>query len=389
MVIELDWHDAYLKLDPKVKIKLLEHPYLYHIERDELYEIDQKAMAFLLMCDGSKKGSELTSDDEFVRCCLKEGVLEALKNPNPVSITSQNAPTPSLRYLELQLLNACNLKCRHCYQGDKRHQDVMPLEDAIRIAVEFSALAGLRLMISGGEPLLYPYLEEFIDATSGLKLRRVLITNGTLITEQNISFMDVEDIQFSLDGWGKGHDLLRGKGQFEKTLKGIMIAKDAGIQISIATMIHRENLDDFDRLKDFIEEIGATRWGIDVPCVSGSLLDNRDLLVSYEDATPFMRYSFGGGYHGPSEGFACGRHLMTILPTGMAAKCGFYEENPLGDAKKGILGCWQNLYHIPLEKLECRGCAFLDECAGGCRFRASAPLAPDPVMCAFYKCNAL
>jgi radical SAM protein with 4Fe4S-binding SPASM domain len=75
---------------------------------------------------------------------------------------------------------------------------------------------------------------------------------------------------------------------------------------------------------------------------------------------------------------------MTVLPTGKAVKCGFFENNPLGDARKSLMDCWLKLEHIPLEELECRSCPVVHDCAGGCRFRAPRPLAPDPVMCAFY-----
>jgi radical SAM protein with 4Fe4S-binding SPASM domain len=75
---------------------------------------------------------------------------------------------------------------------------------------------------------------------------------------------------------------------------------------------------------------------------------------------------------------------MTVLPTGKAVKCGFYEDKPLGDARMGLLSCWLNMEHIPLAALECKDCPVLEECAGGCRFRAERPLAPDKAMCARY-----
>ena len=34
------WQDAYLRLHPRVALKNLEQPYLYHIDNDELYELN-------------------------------------------------------------------------------------------------------------------------------------------------------------------------------------------------------------------------------------------------------------------------------------------------------------------------------------------------------------
>ncbi len=380
---EADWPSAYLRLHHQAALKSLEQLFVYHIGRDELYEIDERSRDFLSHCDGTRRGEELTTDSDFVGYCLAEGLLELLPHPRPTDVSVDEGVNPSLRYLELQLLHRCNLTCLHCYLGPACCDD-MALADALAIAREFSAMGGLRLIISGGEPLLYRDLQTFVAQTADLKLRRILLSNGTLINSDNIDWIEVEEIQFSLDGWARGHDMLRGRGAFERTMKGIHAARAAGISVSCATMIHAGNLDEFDRMRDFMDESGVIEWGIDVPAPAGTLENHRDLLVPYEEAARFMEYAYGGGYHGSSDGYACGRHLMSVLPSGQAVKCGFYREKPLGDARKGLKDCWLKLDHIPISRLECSGCPAVEDCAGGCRFRAPRALGPDPVMCALY-----
>jgi len=380
---EAPWRKAFLSLHPRVFLKRLEQPFLYHVERDELYEIDEKALLFLSLCDGTARGESLTTDVEFVSFCLEEGLLEIHPRPAPRAVTIAEAPFPSLRYLELQLLHQCNLRCRHCYLGPPR-QERLSLAEAVGITREFAVRGGLRLLISGGEPLLHPELPAFLDQTRDLGIRRILLTNGTLLTPEFLPQLQVEEIQVSLDGWRRGHEALRGVGTFDQTLKGIQAVREAGLPLSIATMIHRRNLDEFDQLARLVEEVGAVEWGVDIPGVAGSLKDHVDLLVPYQEAVPFLRFSFGGGYHGSSEGYACGRHLLTVLPNGQAVKCGFYENQPLGDARRGLVECWLKLRHVTLEELECRGCPVLAECAGGCRYRALNRHGRDPVMCALY-----
>ena len=378
-----DWKESLLSLDPRVYLKRLEHPYLYHPGRDELYEIDEQALLFLSRCDGTVKGGSLTDDGEFVSFCLEEGLLETHPQPGFRAIFIGEAPVPSLRYLELQLLHQCNLRCRHCYLGPPR-PGRLPLEQAVGITREFAARGGLSLLISGGEPLLYPELPAFLTRIRDLGLRRILLTNGTLLTPKNARRLRVEEVQVSLDGWRKGHEAIRGVGTFDQTLAGIQAAREAGLPISIATMVHRKNLDEFEPLARLVKEIEAIEWGVDVPCQAGSLNEHPDLLVPYEEVVPFLNFSFGGGYHGSSEGYACGRHLLTVLPDGQAVKCGFYADQPLGDARRGLIGCWLRLRHVPLQELECRECPALDECAGGCRYRAVHPFGRDPLMCAIY-----
>jgi len=315
----VDWHSSYLLLSPHSALRKLESPFLYHIKKDELYELDEQSIAFLSKCNGTKKGADLTNDAEFIDYCLEEGLLLAMDRPLKTEIIIGQSPVPSLRYLELQLTRRCNLKCRHCYLGPQKKED-LSLQDAIHISREFESMGGLRLLISGGEPLLYPSLRKYFDEISQINVRRVLLTNGTKITAENIQWLNIDEIQFSLDGWRAGHEILRGKGSFDKLVEAINIAKDAEIQISIATMVHQGNLNEFDHIKHFINDIGACEWGIDALCLSGNLNQNKKLIVSPEQAAPRMKYAFGGGYHGPSDGFACGRHLMTVLPSGMGVK---------------------------------------------------------------------
>ena len=378
-----EWKGAFLSLPPKVFLKRLEQPFLYQVERDELYEIDEKALEFLSRCDGTRRGSELTSDGSFVSFCLEEGLLTLDTHPNPRPPIIGEAPHPSLRYLELQLLHQCNLRCRHCYLGPPR-PGRLTLDEALGITREFAARGGLRLLVSGGEPLLYPELPDFLSASGGLSIRRILITNGTLITPQNVAGLRADEVQISLDGWRSGHETLRGPGTFDPVIRGIRTVREAGLPVSIATMVHQGNLQEFDQMARFVEEIGAMDWGVDLPCRAGSLRENEEMVISYEQAVPYLNFSFGGGYHGSTDGYACGRHLMTVLPGGQAVKCGFYEQEPLGDARQGLIACWLRLKHIPLDKLECRGCQVLEDCAGGCRYRALNPFGRDPLMCALY-----
>jgi len=378
-----DLHSSYLRLNEAVYLKMLEKPFLYHIKRDELYELNEEAFNFLCLLDGTEQAKDLNFDYDFLKYCIDEELVELLPCAEKRAIRINTTVLPSLRYLELQLLDRCNLNCLHCYNRTEK-QNELDIKDALHITSEFADLGGLRLMISGGEPLLYKDLPLFLSEIAGLPIRKVLLTNGTLIDEKMISRLFVDEIQVSLDGWREGHDLLRGRGNFEKTLRGIKLIREAGIPLSIATMIHRGNLSEFDKMRAFIEEINAIEWGIDLPVLAGNLRLHQSLLVSYEEAISYVSYAFGGGYHGSAEGYACGHHLCAVTPEGYAVKCGFYSDFPLGDARRSLKECWQKIDRIPLKEFKCRDCPVLEDCAGGCRFRAGDALSPDPFMCALY-----
>jgi len=375
--------EKYLRLAPGVSIKALESAFLYDIRSDELYEINEEGVDFLIECDGSIKAGEMCFDDEFIEYCLGENLLEALDAPSPRMVNVYRSPIPSLRYLEIQITHRCNRACRHCYLGSANAVD-LSAEDVVGAMSQFEAMGGLRVMISGGEPLLHPQWDRINAELNRFELRSVLLTNGELITREVAERLAAQEVQVSLDGMEKGHDFLRGAGSWSKAMRGVETVISAGLDLSVATMVHKGNIAEFDEMDAFFREIGVREWGIDVPCVSGRLESNSDILLPVDQAAPLLKYAFGGSYHGGGEGYACGLHLATLTPDGNLLKCGFYANEPLGILKEGLKKAWKRANPIPLKETECRACEHVPECAGGCRYRAPSPTEPDPVMCALY-----
>ncbi|MBW1727507.1 MAG: hypothetical protein JRF31_02395 [Deltaproteobacteria bacterium] len=62
-----NWRESYLRLHPKSALKNLEQAFVYHMGRDELYEIDERAQDFLLRCNGQSLGKELTTDVDEIQ----------------------------------------------------------------------------------------------------------------------------------------------------------------------------------------------------------------------------------------------------------------------------------------------------------------------------------
>jgi radical SAM protein with 4Fe4S-binding SPASM domain len=148
--------------------------------------------------------------------------------------------------------------------------------------------------------------------------------------------------------------------------------------------VHKDNLDEFKEMESLFRKIGVREWGIDVPCVSGRLEANREIMPPLEQAASLLKHAYGGSYHGGGEGYACGLHLATLTPEGDLLKCGFYPNEPLGTLREGLKKALERAKPIPLADIECGNCNYVSECAGGCRYRAPSPTAPDPVMCALY-----
>ena len=361
-------------------LKWLETPSAYQIARDEVYELDDESFRFLTSC-ASEEGCD-NRDSAFIDYCLEEGLLTrekvVLKRPH-----LRPAPDPSLRYLELQLTSRCNLRCRHCYIGDDAPRELSSAQ-VRSVLKEFEEMQGLRVLLTGGEPLLYSRFEEINEMLPDLFLRKVLFTNGVMLKKDLLRRLKVHEIQVSIDGMEAAHDALRGAGTWDTALDAVRRALDAGFEVSVSTMVHGGNLSDFDTMEKLFKSLGVKDWTVDVPCTTGRLKNNQELTVSPEKGGKYLGYGYGGGMHATGPGYACGLHLMAVLPDGRAAKCTFYGDRAVGTIGEGLRTCWQRIRPVRLNSLDCK-CEFLEVCRGGCRYRAE--LLKNPQGRDLYRCS--
>ncbi|MCL5022229.1 MAG: radical SAM protein [Nitrospirae bacterium] len=371
-----------LFLQKKAVLRWIEEPSVYHTGRDDLYELDDESFAFLKQC-ASPRGA-LHERNEFIEYCFKEGILGTRKSLS-VHPPVVKSPTPSLRYLELQITDRCNLKCRHCYIGGGGSHE-LSVGQVRSVLAEFEAQQGLRVLISGGEPLVHRGFGKINRFLPDFRVRKVLFTNGLLLTREVLRGLNVDEIQISIDGMEKGHDALRGAGGFRRAMEALSLARASGFDVSVATMVHSGNLGEFDEMGKLLKGLGIRDWTVDVPCVTGALKENRDLQPGPEVAGKYLKYGFGGGPHESAEGFGCGLHLASVLADGRMAKCTFYADRALGRIEDGLLACWGRLKPVRLSDLGC-DCDLIETCRGGCRFRAETlgdPLGKDLFKCRMY-----
>lgn len=346
-------------------LKWLEIPSVYQIAKDELYELDSASFTFLKKCV-SRDGCA-SRNSAFIDYCLAEGLLtttpDAVRRP-----ALKQGPEPSLRYLELQITDACNLKCKHCYIGTSGHNEltVAQVEKVLR---EFEEMQGLRVLITGGEPLVHSKFHEINEMLPDFFIRKVLFTNGLLIKKEDVKALNVEEIQVSLDGLESAHDKLRGSGTFKRTMESMKYALDAGFDVSVSTMVHKYNTEDFDSMEQLFKKMGIKDWTVDVPCQVGSLKKNEEFYLSPDESGKYLGYGYGNGLHASTQGYGCGLHLMAVMADGNIAKCTFYSNQPVGTVNHGLRSAWGKIKPVKLKDLHCN-CEYLEVCRGGCRYRA-------------------
>lgn len=369
-------------LSRRAVLKWLETPAVYHIAKDELYELDDDSFHFMRNCI-SDEGCE-SKDGAFIDYCMEEGILTTEKVTLNRPVLRQ-APKPSLRYLELQITNACNLKCKHCYTGDAVWSE-LSANQVHGILTEFEEMQGLRVLISGGEPLLHREFEKINEMLPDFFLRKVLFTNGVLLGKETLKSLKVDEIQVSIDGLEEAHDAVRGACMFERAMKAVRQALDAGFDVSISTMVLPGNLSDFDALEKLFKNMGIKDWTVEVPCLAGRLRKHQELLVGPEEGGTFLGYGFGASLHSSGEGFGCGLHQMAAMADGTLAKCAFYSDHPVGSLDQGLGAAWHKMRPVALKDLAC-DCDYREVCRGGCRYRAElieGKNGKDPYRCTLY-----
>jgi len=387
----------YLILNPSCSLKCIEYPCIYNKINDNLYKLNEDTLKFFRENQVLQKNSIPQTIRKFVEFLKQESILLDSKTPiRKRKFILNKPPIPSLRYLLIHLTLQCNLHCRHCYVAPNENKFIT-INTIKKIFDQMQELQGLVVLLSGGEPLCHPHFWKINEILPSYDLRFEMLSNGTMITSDMAERLNVQHVQVSIDGMEKSHDFLRGKGSFRKAIKGIENLKRVGKEVSVSTMIHKENIKDFDDMKEMFDKYGIKQWLINQPSAIGRWRDNLNSAVPLETAIKIMvEYGRGEGPHQSKTNRTCGSHICTVLADGRIFPCPFLNDEELSMGtidKAGLRKAWENYTGITVEELEeCKSCEFLEQCHGGCRFRAKEHgniCGKDPVLCAIYKRKCL
>lgn len=149
----------------------------------------------------------------------------------------------------------CNLACTYCLTGSSPTAPRRVLDPArmLRLADEAVALGFTGIGISGGEPLLNPWLPRVVVELSE-RLPVILLTNGTLFTPRRLREVAAFagrpiEVQISLDSADPiENDAMRGPANFARVVEAVPLLVALGITVRIATTIDRDAPNDLPRL---------------------------------------------------------------------------------------------------------------------------------------------
>ena len=322
------------------------------------------------------------------------------------------------RLVAWEVTRSCNLNCVHCRASSEKgpYEGELDTARAKQILDEITLTGSPIIILTGGEPLLRDDIFDLARYGTGLGLRMVMATNGTLLTPElieNIKESGIKRLSISLDGENaEKHDAFRKvQGAFDTSLKGISLLKEAGLEFQINTTVTRHNSGDVDKILQMVVDLGAVAHHIFllVPTGRAKAMENQEIdAQNYEDLLHWF-YNMRGktplhlkatcaphyyrilrqeayakgekidfetyGLDAVTRGCLGGTSFCFISYDGIVQPCGYLELN-CGDLKQSSFDAiWKDsrifneLRDFSNYKGKCGRCEYKKFC-GGCRARA-------------------
>lgn len=159
-----------------------------------------------------------------------------------------------------EITDRCNLRCKHCYLGDKEKKfNYQFSKRQVLNYVDLLYKNGIEtILFMGGEPLLYPHIYEAIERVGkfGHKLHAGVLTNGILLSNRvavKLKKSGVSAVQVSLDGVSSIYKKIRGV-DFQiinENIKGLQKNK---IPLRAKFTLNKINLDEFEDVWNYCHE---------------------------------------------------------------------------------------------------------------------------------------
>lgn len=261
----------------------------------------------------------------------------------------------------MEITHGCNLRCKHCLNNSgERVENQLSDNEIFDLIIEFAKAGMQEIRFTGGEPLVHKRIYDFIALAHKLGLYTSIGTNGTLITREaakKLKSAGLDKAVVSLDGTENAHDLIRGNGNYRRTIEGINNLEKNKIKVRINAVIMKSNMEDVIKLakqlnKDHIH-LMIRRF---IESGRGSLLiDNTLTKKDYDYVKEQLKEELKGKYiighylHEDEQisyriklpfnftrGCKAGQRALIILPNGDISLCGFLAAQgfkPIGNIR--------------------------------------------------------
>ncbi len=325
-----------------------------------------------------------------------EEVAEAVRNGKLLS-------------MEIEFNSICNFRCVYCYaaeNGQRRNElTVEQFQDVITQAKELGAR---KIIVLGGEPMLYPSILNMLQFIRRLDMDVELFTNGSGITPemaQTLYDMRVRVVLKMNTFDEKLQDTLSGrKGAYDQIRRAFDNLKQAGYPsvdrfMGVSTVICRQNIDELPRLWEWLRDQNIAPY-FEMITPQGGARDNSALDINTKEAEEFFhkiaeldRTKYGHHWEPrpPLVGGVCLRHQFScavnsegyVQPcVGVTIPIGNVREKKLADILKDSEVVSDLKSYRSMIKGPCGNCDHISVCYGcrGAAYQLTGDyLASDPL----------
>ena len=170
-------------------------------------------------------------------------------------------------YGVLELLPLCNLNCDMCYVRMSREEmeqvgRLRTIEEWTKTAEDMMKAGTLFVLLTGGEPLLYPHFRELYQKLRELGMIITINTNGTLIDEAWADFFaENKPRRINITLYGASNEtyerLCHYPGGFDKAVNGIRLLRERNIDVKVNGSLAKANVDDRMKIIELGESLDA------------------------------------------------------------------------------------------------------------------------------------
>lgn len=326
--------------------------------------------------------------------------------------------------IEWKIISDCNLRCKHCYlhsyDSEYHSADDLSTNQSLNLIEEFVEMNVVSVVLTGGEIFFRKDIFEILEKLKSKNISVTLLTNGTLLSKKIAQKLSkifnpaTDQIQISLDGaTGETHEKTRGKGSFDKAIKGINNLIQYGIIPSVSFVATSFNVSELPQIYKLVKNMGIQKLSIVkfIACSNDQekLIPNKKLLykkiaetINLEEKTgqtilqwdilnfyDFINDSnakrFISGYVNPcvekskikSKNCMCHHHEKAYVESdGGVYLCSSTKNTQrccLGNIKnESFINIWTKRHQHPLfqkrnsDLMVCNKCEYFKSCLGGC-----------------------
>jgi radical SAM protein with 4Fe4S-binding SPASM domain len=278
-----------LKKRVETIIDLSGSAYPFVRELNGLISVSDILMKLSRLFQGIESGVIQQDFSNAMERLLKEDVISLSEKPVDKRRKGLEIVATEIRSsVHFDITHRCNEKCIHCLvDKDNAEADT---EDILDVFGQAALLGFTSFSFSGGEPSIHPDFFKILSTARDFGYYFTLFTNAINLSEEDIedvASLFPEKVRISLYSMTPSiHDqLTQISGSFEKTMRGISLFKNAGINLYINIPVTNQNYEGYRAVAEFCDKNGFERNLDPVVQPTRDLRDKKlKLQLNYEQA---------------------------------------------------------------------------------------------------------